>query len=151
MHRKMMCLLILISSSLAWAQTGSGDVSAVRGVLDAQLSAWNRGDVTAFMSGYEDSPETTFIGQTVRKGFQQILERYRKNYSTREQMGHLDFQDIDVRVMPSDCGKPEFALVTGRFHLQRTARGESTKDEGVFSLVFHKGSQGWKIVLDHTS
>jgi len=53
--------------------------------------------------------------------------------------------------LPGSCGKAEFALVTGRFHLERTQKGESKKDDGIFSLVWRKGPQGWKIVLDHTS
>jgi ketosteroid isomerase-like protein len=42
-------------------------------------------------------------------------------------------------------------VVTGSFHLERTAKGEAKKDDGNFSLVWRKGPQGWKIVLDHTS
>jgi ketosteroid isomerase-like protein len=41
--------------------------------------------------------------------------------------------------------------VTGNFHLERKQQGPGTKDDGIFSLVWRKGSQGWKIVLDHTS
>jgi ketosteroid isomerase-like protein len=41
--------------------------------------------------------------------------------------------------------------VTGTFHLERRARGEAKKDDGIFSLVWRKGPQGWKIILDHTS
>jgi len=103
------------------------------------------------MRAYEDSPETTFIGLTLRKGFQPILQRYQQNYSTREQMGTLSFSDIDVRLLPSGCGRSEIALVTGKFHLYRTAHGAASKDDGIFSLVWRKGSKGWKIILDHTS
>ena len=45
----------------------------------------------------------------------------------------------------------EFAVVTGKFHLDRTAHGDAAKDDGIFSLVWRKGPKGWKIVLDHTS
>lgn len=127
------------------------DEADLRGALDAQTAAWNRGDIPGFMQTYEDSADTTFIGLTVRKGFQPILERYRKSYATREQMGTLTFSDVDVRLLPSGCGKAEIALVTGKFHLDRTAHGEAKKDDGIFSLVWRKGPQGWKIVLDHTS
>jgi ketosteroid isomerase-like protein len=103
------------------------------------------------MQAYEDSPETTFIGATLRKGFQPILKRYQQAYSNSAQMGTLTFSDLDVRLLPGACGKRELALVTGKFHLERTAKGEATKDDGIFSLVWRKGSQGWKIILDHTS
>ena len=125
--------------------------AAIRAALNAQVDAWNKGDVDGFMQSYEDSTETTFIGATLRKGFQPILERYRQNYSTREQMGTLTFVDLDVRLLPSSCGGAEYAIVTGRFHLTRTAHGKATKDDGIFSLVWRNGPHGWKIVLDHTS
>jgi ketosteroid isomerase-like protein len=132
-------------------RTSSSDETAIRTAINAQTAAWNRGDIPGFMQAYEDSPETTFIGLTVRKGYRPILERYQKSYSNREQMGTLNFSDIDVRLMPSACGKPEIALVTGRFHLTRSEHGAASKDDGIFSLVWHKGPQGWKIILDHTS
>lgn len=127
------------------------DEADLRADLTAQATAWNRGDITAFMQTYEDSPNTTFIGLTLRKGYQPILERYQHNYSTREQMGTLTFSDVDVRLLPSGCGPAEVALVTGKFHLDRTAHGTAAKDDGIFSLVWRKGPQGWKIILDHTS
>ena len=128
------------------------DTTEIRAVIAAQAAAWNKGDIDNFMKSYEDSPETTFVGAaSVNKGYGQVLERYRKNYSTRELMGTLTFRDLEVRLLPSASGKPEYALVTGRFHLDRTAHGAASKDDGIFSLVFHKTDGAWKIVLDHTA
>jgi ketosteroid isomerase-like protein len=133
------------------AQSVAGDEADLRAALAAQAAAWNRADIPAFMRTYEDSPETTFIGATVRKGYQPILQRYRQAYSTPDQMGVLTFTDIEVRLLPGSCAVAEFATVTGRFHLDRSAHGEAKKDDGIFSLVWRKGPQGWKILLDHTS
>jgi ketosteroid isomerase-like protein len=127
------------------------DEAAIRVALDAQVAAWNRGDIPAFMRAYENSPETTFIGQQVRKGYVPILNRYKTMYATPQLMGKLSFTNIEVRVLNSSCGPPQIAVVTGNFHLERTQRGEGQKDDGIFSLVWWKSSQGWKIVLDHTS
>jgi ketosteroid isomerase-like protein len=129
----------------------SPDEADLRAILAAQAAAWNRADIPAFMQSYEDSPETTFIGATVRKGYQPILERYLQAYSTPEQMGVLTYSNIEVRLLPGSCASVEFATVTGRFHLDRTTHGEAKKDDGVFSLVWRKGPNGWKILLDHTS
>lgn len=123
----------------------------IREAMTVQTNAWNRADVDTFMQSYEDSPDTTFIGMTLRKGFKPILERYKQNYTTPEQMGKLSFTDLDIRLLPDGCGKYELALVTGKFHLERTAKGEAKKDDGIFSLVWRKGPTGWKIILDHTS
>lgn len=124
---------------------------AIRAALDAQVAAWNRGDIPAFMQAYEDSPETTFIGLTLHKGYQPILQRYRQSYTNKDQMGSLTYNDLDVRLLPSSCGSAEYAVVTGKFHLDRTTRGEANKDDGIFSLIWRKGPNGWKIIVDHTS
>ncbi len=149
------CCAWISASPLPGAQARSAapevDQSSIRAAIQSQADAWNRADIPAFMQTYEDSPDTTFIGLTLRKGYQPILERYRQNYTTREQMGTLTFSDLDVRLLPSGCGKSEVALVTGKFHLDRTQKGEAKKDDGIFSLVWRKGSHGWKIILDHTS
>jgi ketosteroid isomerase-like protein len=150
MRRVILLVLLCLSSGLARAAQGP-DETAIRAAIQAQADAWNHADIPAFMQAYEDSPDTTFIGLTLRKGFQPILQRYRENYTTREQMGVLTFNDLDVRLLPGGCGKAEIALVTGKFHLERAAKGEAKKDDGIFSLVWRKGPQGWKIVLDHTS
>jgi ketosteroid isomerase-like protein len=148
----LLALALTLSATLLSAQTGgSTDESAIRAAISAQVSAWNQGDIPAFMQAYEDSPDTTFIGATVNKGFQPISDRYKKAYSNPAQMGTLTFSDLGVRLLPSSCGKAEFAVVTGRFHLQRSQKGEAQKDDGIFSLVWRKGPQGWKILLDHTS
>jgi uncharacterized protein (TIGR02246 family) len=144
-------LLSIVVCTVAAGRAQSVDEAAIRAVMAAQSAAWNRGDVTAFMQGYEDSPETTFVGTSIGKGFEPILKRYQANYSSAAQMGTLTFSHVDVRMLPDSCGRAEYAVVTGNFHLERTQRGVGSKDDGLFSLVWRKGPQGWKIVLDHTS
>ncbi len=147
-------LFVSTTQSDAWAQKISGeqsDEAEIRAAIQSQTDAWNRADIPAFMQTYEDSPDTTFIGQKLRKGYEPILQRYKQSYTSREQMGALTFSDIDIRVLPSGCGKSEIALVTGKFHLDRREHGEAAKDDGIFSLVWRKGPHGWKIILDHTS
>ncbi len=118
---------------------------AIRQVLGDQVSAWNRGDIVTFMHGYDDSPQTTFIGKSVEHGYAMILARYQRSYSSPEAMGHLDFSDLDVRMLGL-----EHAVVTGHFHLTRSAAGGGDAS-GNFSLIFEKKGAGWKIILDHTS
>ncbi len=149
--------LFALSANPVSAQPGSAkgqmpaDEAEIRAAIKTQAAAWNRADIPAFMQAYEDSPDTTFIGLTLRKGFQPIRERYMLSYTTPEQMGRLSFNDLEVRLLPNSCGKTEYAVVTGKFHLDRTAHGEAKKDDGIFSLVWRKGPHGWKIIVDHTS
>ncbi len=119
--------------------------NAIEQVLEQQTAAWNRGDVEGVMRGYENSPDTTFIGQTVQHGYQQILERYKAAYKTHDAMGTLEFSELEVRMLG-----PEHAVVNGKFHLARTAAGGG-ETSGRFSLVFEKTKEGWRIILDHTS
>jgi uncharacterized protein (TIGR02246 family) len=133
------------------AKANDADETAIRAAIQAQSDAWNRADIPAFMQTYEDSEQTTFIGLTLRKGYQPIRQRYEASYTNPEQMGKLTFNDLEVRLLPSSCGGTEYAVVTGKFHLDRAQKGEAKKDDGIFSLVWRKGPHGWKIILDHTS
>ena len=151
MKRVFLVLALVCAVNALHAQAAGGDEETIRAALTAQISAWNRGDIPGFMLIYENSPETTFIGATLRKGYGPILERYKTAYTTPEQMGTLTFANLEVRMLPCSCGKVEFAVVTGNFHLERKAKGEAKKDDGTFSLVWRKGPLGWKILLDHTS
>jgi uncharacterized protein (TIGR02246 family) len=119
--------------------------AAIQHLLDQQTADWNRGDVEAFMKSYEDSPTTTFVGQTVQYGYATILERYKKLYATPEAMGKLTFSHLAIRILDAN-----YAVATGNFHLERNAAGGGNAD-GIFSLLFKRDSSGWKIILDHTS
>lgn len=145
------CVVLFACIPAFAQQAAADDVSAIRAVMAAQVTAWNRGDIPGFLKGYENSPQTTFIGSTIAHGYAPILERYRKAYADKAQMGTLAFGELSIRLLPSSTGTVEYAVVTGRFHLDRTVKGASTKDDGVFSLVWRKGADGWKILLDHTS
>ena len=141
-------LLLPITSMAVKAQTSATQknaktIAAIRAVLDAQRDAWNRGDIEGYMDGYERSEQTVFVsGDNVTHGWQTVLDRYKKNYNTREKMGTLTFSDLEI-TLP---GK-ESALVLGRWHLKRA----SDEPHGRFTLVFRKTKQGWKIIHDHTS
>jgi beta-aspartyl-peptidase (threonine type) len=142
----MVLLLPLSPGGLGSGQTGQpGDSprAAITAVLDEQQAAWNRADVDAFMKGYWDSPELTFLGAGgMTRGWQPVLARYRKNYPGQKAMGHLDFSELEVRALGGDA-----ALVLGRWHLKRA----SDELGGVFTLVFQRFPEGWRIIHDHTS
>jgi hypothetical protein len=48
------------------------------------------------------SAETLFVGKDVTRGNAGVLERYQRNYPTRERMGTLKFIDIEVRMLGRD-------------------------------------------------
>lgn len=125
------------------AEGREADRAAITAALNAQQAAWNRGDVDAFLVGYWHSSELTFSGSSgVSRGWDGVLARYKKNYPDRAAMGQLDFSGLEFRFLG-----PDAALVLGRWHLKRD-KGDIG---GVFSLVWLRFPEGWKIVHDHTS
>jgi ketosteroid isomerase-like protein len=137
--------MLLVAGAKGFSAFTAGDEAraAVIEVMNTQQAAWNRGDVVGFMKGYWDSPELTFSGSSgITRGYEPVLERYRKNYPDQKAMGHLEFSGLEVRALGKDA-----ALVLGRWHLQR----ESDELGGNFTLVFQRFPDGWKIIHDHTS
>jgi ketosteroid isomerase-like protein len=125
------------------SEAREADQAAISAVLNAQQAAWNRGDVDAFLVGYWRSPELTFSGSSgVSRGWDGVMARYKKNYPDRVAMGQLDFSELEFRFLG-----PDASLVLGHWHLKRD-RGDIG---GVFSLVWQRFPEGWKIVHDHTS
>src|SRR5215475_8781387 len=102
----------------------------IRAMLMKSQAAWNRGDLTAFASDYEDAPTTTYVGREVtRGGVDAILARYQKGYPTPEKRGTLTYSEIEVRPLGND-----YALALGKFSLKRTAEGGGDTS-GRFTLV----------------
>jgi uncharacterized protein (TIGR02246 family) len=115
----------------------------IRAVLDAQMAAWNKGDIDGFMEGYARSPKTTFVsGDGVTRGWQTVRDRYAKKYDSPEKMGTLTFSDLEITRLGNDA-----AIVLGSWSLQR----KEDQPHGKFTLLFRKLPEGWRIVLDHTS
>lgn len=144
MKSLILIVLLILTTSVSFAQTKEEKAkAAIRGVLNEQAAAWNRGDIEGFMQGYWNSPQMTFVsGDNVTKGWQPTLERYRKTYDSRAKMGVLSFSELEITLI----GK-ESAVVLGRFTLER----EKDKPTGIFTLNFRKFKEGWRIILDHTS
>jgi uncharacterized protein (TIGR02246 family) len=137
-------LLNLYSGRLA-IDRGKEEQQAIQDVLDAQVAAWNRGDLEAFMTGYWKSPDLTFFaGKDAMLGWQAAIDRYRKRYQAegRDKMGTLSFSELKIELLG-----PDSAFVRGRWKLVMAKEPLG----GLFTLVFKKKSEGWRIVHDHTS
>jgi uncharacterized protein (TIGR02246 family) len=146
-----LALLLTLLAGSPRAMAAGDEAAAIRQAMAAQQAAWNRGDVDAFVQAYKDAPDTTFVGSSVRKGYRVILQGYRRHYASRAQMGRLAYSELDVRLLPGVDGQVRYAVVTGRFHLDRDEHGEVAQDDGIYSLLWEKTADGWKIILDHTS
>jgi ketosteroid isomerase-like protein len=119
--------------------------SAIRKVMEEQQAAWNRGDLGGFMTGYWHSEELTFFsGAHETHGWQAALDRYKKNYQgAGHEMGKLEFANLRIQMLGADS-----AFVRGEFHL---TMADGKTPHGIFTLVFRKFGDGWKIVHDHSA
>jgi len=118
---------------------------AVRAVLDRQVADWNKGDLEGFLDGYWKSPRVVFQSGGQRfDGWEAMRDRYRSRYQgTGRAMGRLEFSGLEIETLG-----PEAALARGRWRL--TMPG-GAKPAGLFTVIFRKLPEGWKIVHDHTS
>lgn len=116
----------------------------VQNVLDQQIKAWNNGSIDGFMEGYWRSDSMLFITQKgPRYGYQAVSDSYKKNYPSKEVMGQLRFEVIQIQWVDQTAGVSQ---VLGKWHV-----GESTKPQsGYFSLIFKAINGTPKIVIDHT-
>lgn len=116
---------------------------AIRQVLSDQETAWNKGDIDAFMKGYWNSDSLLFIGTNgITYGFNNTLKRYKSSYNSPEKMGRLKFDLLQFIQLGKEC-----FMIVGKWQLTRTI-GDTG---GHFSLLFKRIKERWLIISDHTS
>ncbi len=144
-------LAALVGVVLLYAPARAADEDKdVRAVLDAQVVAWNKGDLDGFMDGYWNDEKLSFIsGGDITAGWKATKARYEKRYKAEgKEMGKLTFSELHVEVL-----SPTAAMMRGKFEVVF----EKEKDEkkkvarGRFTLILKKLPDGWKITHDHTS
>ncbi len=112
-------------------------------VMTDQQTAWNNGNIDGYMQGYWKNDSLLFIGSKgPTYGWQKTLDNYKKSYPNKEKMGILEFSDVQVKML----GK-KHAYVFGKWKLVRT----NDSPNGIYTLIFEKFKDGWKIISDHTN
>ncbi len=121
--------------------------AGVRAVLDAQVEAWNAGSIRGYMEGYAEADSLVFLsGTAVRRGWEEALYAYLRSYPDTGAMGILSFDEVSVEPLSG-----VHALVWGRWHLLVDGPADAAQPGGLFTLLFVRTDQGWRIVHDHTS
>lgn len=149
----MMRLIQISLGIFCWMSLAGGDAIGqsastdprreISSVLESQTAAWNAGSIDGFMKGYWNSDTLLFTsGGNVERGWRTALDHYKKSYDSKEKMGKLTFSNIEI-----DLLSDESAWVFGEWNLARPPDNPG----GVFTLIFRKFTDGWKIVHDHTS
>lgn len=118
--------------------------SAVPVLLRESASGWNAGDLSAFLAPYRRDSAVTYIGGGgLRRGFEELRERYSPLFGAGARRDSLRFDRLRTRSLGDD-----HALTTGRYVLYRD--GEST-ETGLFTLVWSRLDGRWRILHDHSS
>ncbi len=139
----LLTLGILVSGCHTSDPQHGGVQTAVRAALDDQVREWNAGNLAGFMKTYAKSEQTRFAsGGDISLGWQTVFDRYEKKYGDRAAMGTLSFSNLEITTI-----NRETAEAFGRWRLQRADDAPS----GLFTLLFRKTPDGWRIVHDHTS
>ena len=117
--------------------------NAINTLLKDQEEAWNRGDINAFMEGYWKSDQLVFVGGSGPVyGWKQTKDNYHKRYPSKEAMGQLRFEIIEMVQLDK-----RVIRVIGKYNLSRSMGDLS----GYFTLIFRRFNDRWLIVSDHTS
>lgn len=147
MRLKTLLLLIVVTMSLSCSTTkriSNADAeSAIRAVMKMQEKAWSDGDVYQFMEGYWKSENLSFVGRNgINKGWQTTLDNYIKGYPTKDAMGTLTFDILEMNRISDHA----YHMI-GRYMLAR----KEDKPTGLFTLIWKYMDGKWLIVSDHTS
>ena len=140
-------LLALLLATVACAGREDFDRAAeeraIRQVIAAMETAWNRGDFRGYMRGFKD-PDVTFVSRGQFKGnWQSTLDDYVRNYGgAPERRGRLHFWDIRIEFLA-----PDAAQLISRYRLDRP---ENPQD-GINTRLMRKVDGRWVIALNHVS
>lgn len=139
--KKYFALIILCYGQLCFGQ--NKDIVEIQNILSNQTKSWNNGNLESFMSGYLESDSLVFIGKSgPTYGYANTLANYKKGYPDTSHMGKLNFDIISMKALNTN-----HYFVIGKWHLTRTVGNIN----GVFTLLFRKTKDGWKIIADHSS
>ena len=135
--------LIILALGCATSKPRINSQEEIKTILTEQGKAWNRGDIVGFMKAYEPTDALLFTsGGQFRRGYDETLAKYQAKYGEPGAMGKLDFTVIDFRQLGAKS-----AVMLGSWKLTETPKAGG----GLFTLVWLKTPDGWKIVHDHTS
>ncbi len=121
----------------------SNEINAIKKILTEQQNCWNKGDIEGFMQGYWNSEELIFTSLSHKPayGWENTLERYKSSYPTKESMGLLKFQILELQL-----NSEKTAALKGKWELIR----ENDHPYGMFWLDLKKFEENWLIIKDST-
>ena len=142
----MLILLLSISSLLLSVESDQGAAvtaeEEIKALLFAQQEDWNNGDIDAFMTLFWKSEKLRYYGASgITSGWQNILDNYKTRYPSRDAMGKLTFEILELDEITSDS-----YILMGTFSLER----KDDNPTGRFTIVWKKIDGSWKVIADMT-
>ncbi len=124
------------------ASTWTADEAQIRGMIEASVEAFNRGDLPGHLAIYD--PAVTFMTPSgPRPGVAPIEASFREAYFR----DGLPRQQLAIDQLVAHPLGPDAAFVTGRFGL---SGGERAEQSGWFTLVWQRTPAGWRAIHDHS-
>ena len=141
--KKTFLFIALILFVLSCSKNNATEIDAIKQVLTTQQIYWNNGDIEGFMLGHWNSEKFEFSSENgTTYGWESTLERYKESYPTKESMGELSFEILDVK-LTSDTT----AVLDGEWELIR----KNDNPKGSFILKFQKIENNWLIIRDYST
>lgn len=131
-------------AAILLAITPPGALDQAGAALDAQVAAWNRGDLEGALAGYCNRPDITWINRSgLTRGFADFAAGMRADFTAPASMGRYEVERLDTRQLG-----PEAALVTIRWAIMRDGRRVMG---GISSQLWQPCDGRYRIVLEHAS
>jgi ketosteroid isomerase-like protein len=140
---RLLFIILLFTASTGKLSAQTADEMAIRKMLSAQVTEWNKGNIEGYMKGYWENDSLLFIGSKgPRYGYETTLKRYKEAYPDAEHMGMLTSTITSV-----DQLSKEYYFIVGKWELKRSVGDLS----GSYTLLLRKIKGQWVIVCDHSS
>jgi len=121
------------------------DIKSINDTLARMLDRWNAHDLDGYLSVYWNSPELLVIIQEEQyQGWQSLKAAYKSGYSDPNAMGFLEPSRIQIKLI-----RPDLATAVTWWTVSYTA--SKVRVVGNTTTTFQKFSDGWKIVMEHSS
>jgi ketosteroid isomerase-like protein len=126
----------------ATAVLPGSDVAAIRAMFDTTAAGWNRGDLSTYLSAYNET-STTMGGTGLVHGPAAIGDQMRAGFwKTGRPIQVLSYDHLEIRPLG-----PNDALVTGQYILSGAGRPDRT---GWFTTIWERTPAGWRMIHDHS-
>ena len=121
------------------------ELTAINNVLTKMDACWNAHDIDGMMSAYWNSPNLLVVaGEEQVQGWQILYNTYKGGYPDPNAMGHITASRVQIKLL-----KPDLALANNWWTVAYP--NSKTRVVGNTTMNLQKFSDGWKIVMAHSS